>query len=86
MWGGSNDDEQLKRNFNYIRKNSLKVQIKMAQCVEKAFVTKVMSIVAYDKEENNKRSFEITFINKDMRGVYSPHNNALVLTININFI
>ena len=43
-----------------------------------------MSVVAYEKERKSKRAYELTFTNEDMKGVDIPHNDALVLTVNIN--
>lgn len=60
------------------------MQIRRAQCLEKAFEAYVKTIVAYGKERQSKRSYEPTFIDKDMKGVDEPHNNVLVLTVNIN--
>ena len=50
-----------------ITKNAIRVQIKIAQCVERALAAEVMSIVAYEKERKNKRSYEFTFTDKDMK-------------------
>lgn len=43
-----------------------------------------MSITTYDKEIKSKRSYELKFTNKSMKGVDTPHNDALVITVNIN--
>lgn len=42
-----------------------------------------MSIVAYD-EGKSTMAYELKFTNKDMQGVDTPHNDALVPTFNIN--
>lgn len=53
-------------------------------CVEKAFAAKVISIVAYDKEKKNKRSYELTFTDRDIKEVDALHSDALVIIVNIN--
>lgn len=52
--------------------------------VEKAFAAKEISIVAYDKEKKNRRSYELTFTDRDIKGVDALHSDALVITVNIN--
>lgn len=48
--------------------NAIRVKIKRAQCVKKAFAAEVISITAYNKERKSKRSYKITFTDKDMKG------------------
>ena len=56
-------------NITAITKNSIRVQIKRAQCLEKGFAAKVMSVVAYENERMSKRAYELTFIDEDMKGL-----------------
>ena len=49
--------------------------------MEKDFVAEVMSVVAYEDDKKNKKKYELKFTHK---GIYAPHNDALVLTVNIN--
>lgn len=67
-----------------IIKNAIRMQIKKAQYIKKAFITEVMLVVAYEKERKEKQSYEIKFMNKGMKGIDSQHNNALVITVNMN--
>lgn len=66
-----------------LTKNTIRVHIKRAQCVHNSFLSEVMSINAYE-EDKKKKAYELTFTNKDMQRVDTPHNNALILTVNIN--
>ena len=43
-----------------------------------------MFVIAYEDDERNKKTYELKFTNKDMQGIDAPHNDALVLTVNIN--
>ena len=52
-----------------ITKNSIRVQIKIAQYLEKAFAAELMSMVAYENERKSTRAYELTFTNEDMKGV-----------------
>ena len=65
-------------------KNAIRVHIKRAQCVEKAFVGEVMLIVANEEDMKGKKSYELKFTDQDTKGVDAPHNDALVLIVNIN--
>ena len=71
-------------NQEMITKNAIRLHIKRAQCVEKAFAAEVMSITVYEEDKEDKGAYELTLTNEDMRGVYTPHNDALVLIVNIN--
>lgn len=50
---------------------------------EKAFPAEVMSIMANERG-CEKAIYELSFSEKDLVGIYIPHNDALVLTMNIN--
>lgn len=43
-----------------------------------------MSIIAYEDDKKDKKKYELKFTYKDMRGVDTPHNDALVIKVNIN--
>ena len=51
---------------------------------EKVFEAEVMSITAYEDNKADKRAYELSFTHEDMKDVDTPHNDALVLTVNIN--
>ena len=42
-----------------------------------------MSVIAYEDDKKNKKKYELKFTHKDMRQVDAPHNDALVLIVNI---
>lgn len=71
-------------NQDMITKNAIRFHIKRAQRVEKSFAAEVMSITTYEEDKTDKRAYELTFMNEDMKGVDTPHNDTLVLTVNIN--
>lgn len=43
-----------------------------------------MSIIVYGEDRKSKKSYELKFIDQDMQGADEPHNDDLVLTINVN--
>lgn len=49
--------------------------------MEKTFASEV---IAYEDDKQDKKKYKLKFTHKDMKGIDAPHNNALVLTININ--
>ena len=55
-----------------------------AQFANKAFPGEVMSISAYKRSREAKEAYELRFTEQDMQGIDTPHNDALVLTLNIN--
>lgn len=71
-------------NRDSITKNALWVHIKRAQCVDRAFSGEVMSITAPKRGQNRHDTYEPHFTDKDIYGVNAPHNDALVLVVNIN--
>lgn len=44
----------------------------------------VTSVTSFKKEKIYKRSYKLSFTDKDMIGVNTPHNDALVLSVHIN--
>lgn len=44
----------------------------------------VMSFIAFKRERIDKKYYKLSFTEKDMVGVDTPHNDALVLTIHIS--
>lgn len=43
-----------------------------------------MSITSPKRNQDHHDTYELSFSNKDMYGVDAPHNDALVLKVNIN--
>lgn len=60
------------------------MHVKRAQYVDKALSGEVMSISSCKRDREANEAYELTFTDKDMYGVDAPHNNGLVLTVNIN--
>lgn len=50
-------------NRDKMTNNAIRVNIKRAQCVEKAFAGEVMSVVAYEDDKKNKKKYELKFCN-----------------------
>lgn len=44
----------------------------------------VMSVTAFKKERTDERSYKLSFTEKYMVGVNTPHNDTLILSIHIS--
>ena len=67
-----------------VTKNALRVHIKRAQCVDKAFLGEFMSIMTPKRGQGQSGPYELTFFENDLYSVDTPHNDALFLMVNIN--
>ena len=71
-------------NRDSFTKKAMRISIKKAQCYAQAFPMEVMSVTTFKKERTDERSYKLTFTDKDMVGVDTPHNDALVLSVHIS--
>ena len=66
-------------------RNFLRARLARARLWSQAFlVTEVMLVSApYKRDRENNMLYELNFTEEDLEGIDVPHNDALVLTVNI---
>lgn len=64
-------------------KKAIRSTIHRAQPLDKAYPLEVMSIMT-NKRSRDEQIYKLSFLEKDLVGVNTPYNDALVLTVNIN--